>query len=87
MNLSGNGKFYSKDNPFSSFGLGFNPPDSIPTTLLNNLIWYYKLDETTGSRLDSSVSGLDLAVNGTVGNDTGTRRIVVGTTHFRNHYA
>lgn len=44
-----------------------NPAD----TLLNGLIWYYKLDEATGTRIDASVSGLDLTENGTVGQGTG----------------
>lgn len=39
--------------------------------LIDNLIAYYKLDETSGTRVDSHSNGLDLTDNNTVGSGTG----------------
>lgn len=39
--------------------------------LLDGLVAYYKCDETSGNRADSSVNGLTMAVTGAVGSGTG----------------
>jgi len=42
-----------------------------PSTLLNGLTAWYKLDETSGVRLDSTANSYDLSDNNTVGSTTG----------------
>lgn len=39
--------------------------------LWNDAAWHYKLNETSGSRVDSTANGLDLSVQGSVGSQTG----------------
>jgi hypothetical protein len=46
-------------------------PSSGSSTLLNNLLAYWKLDETSGTRFDSTANNNDLTDNNTVGSTTG----------------
>jgi len=61
----------SSSNTLETFKVGIYPSSAVAKGLLSGLLWYYKLDELSGTRDDSGTNNLDLTESGSVGTALG----------------